>query len=102
MTDEEEVIKFVGLSKRDSIRKAVGYYHKHHLCARNIEEFLAKCRLQKDGITIHFYPKMNVDMSKYRAYVERLKQKEKDEDKFVAGHRWSISKFLCWLRGLFK
>ena len=98
---QEDIIKFVGVDKRDSIKKAVDYYRRHH-CERNMEEFIAKCRLQKDGITVHYYPNRQIDMFKYREYVERLKQKDKNENKLIAGHRWSISKFLCWLRGLFK
>ena len=97
----EESVKFVGSDKRDSIRKAVSYYYKHH-CDRSVEEFIAKCRLQKDGITIHYYPHLKVDMYKYQIYVENLKQKGKDENKHIARHRWSFSKLLCWLRGLFK
>jgi hypothetical protein len=40
-------------------------------------EFLARCRLQPDGVTIHFYPNFQVDMKEYSKL--RAKRKKRNE-----------------------
>ena len=84
-------VKFVGKSKRDVVMKAIDYYYDNK-CEEKYAVFLAKCRIQPDHKTIHYYPYLKVED----------KGKNKNETKAVVRHRWSFSKLLSWFRGLFK
>lgn len=61
-----ESIKFTGRSKKDAIKKAVDFFYAN--LDDDLEMFLARCRVQNDGITIKFYPDMEVDIKKYREF----------------------------------
>lgn len=59
----KNIIKFVGTNKADSILKALKYYHSHlQEGGLNVEDFLAKCRIQKDNLTIHYYPDLEIKL----------------------------------------
>ena len=70
-----EIIKFVGIDKKTSIKKAVDFFYDNLDSDMKIEIFLAKCRVQKDGKTIHFYPNLEINIEKFR----KMKQKYKKE-----------------------
>ena len=84
-------IKFVGKNKREVVMKAIDYFYSTR-CEKKYSIFLAKCRLQKDHKTVHYYPRMELE----------IKKENCNEAESTIGHRWSISKLLLWFRGLFK
>jgi len=61
------VIKFCGRNKIESKKKAMTFYYDNYEDELSRKVFLAKCRLQPDGKTIHFYPDLEVDMTKLGA-----------------------------------
>jgi len=72
------LIKFCGKDKKESIKKAVSFYYDNYSNEINYELFFAKCRLQDDKKTVHFYPKMEIDIEKFR---ELKKKAGKDRKK---------------------
>jgi hypothetical protein len=69
------LIKFCGKDKKDSVRKAVSFFYDNFGEEMTYELFFARCRLQNDKKTVHFYPKMEVDIQKFR----KLKKKRKSK-----------------------
>lgn len=59
-----EIIKFSGKNKKESIRKAISFFYDNFNDNEPVKIFLAKCRLQKDGITVHFYPNLILEKDK--------------------------------------
>jgi len=68
------VLVFRGINRRSSIKKAVGFYYNNF--DYGVEIFLARCRLQPDKITIHFYPNMTVDLKEFRKKKAERKKKK--------------------------
>lgn len=68
-----KVLVFRGATKKGSIKKAVDFYYNNFDCG--IELFLAKCRLQSDKVTIHFYPELVVDLDEFRRKKAERKKK---------------------------
>lgn len=71
------LIKFCGKDKRESVKKAVSFYYDNYGDDITYEVFFAKCRLQNDKKTIHFYPEMEVDIQKFRELKEKVKKNGK-------------------------
>jgi hypothetical protein len=71
------LIKFCGKDKRESVKKAVSFYYDNFGDEITYELFFARCRLQDDRKTVHFYPGMEVDIQKHR----ELKKKSRKERK---------------------
>lgn len=69
-----ELIKFCGKDKKDSLKKAVSFFYDnyHEKFSRHV--FFAKCRLQNDGKTIHFYPNMTVVSEKLDKIKKEVKK----------------------------
>jgi hypothetical protein len=67
------IIKFGGRSKKESLKKAMAFYADNY--DNEIELFLARCRVQEDGTTIHYYPYMVVDIADYRKRKRDRKKK---------------------------
>jgi len=55
-----DFIKFVGIDRKNVVRKALDYYFDHR-CEPNVNNFLSKCRIQKDLKTIHYYYSMKIN-----------------------------------------
>lgn len=71
------VIRFCGRNKRESVKKAMDFYFDNG-GEKSLEVFLAKCRVQEDGITVNYYPNMKVDLDKYREFkATRRKERQK-------------------------
>lgn len=71
------VIRFCGRNKRESVKKAMDFYFDNS-GEKSLEVFLAKCRVQEDGITVNYYPNMKVDLDKYREFkATRRKERQK-------------------------
>lgn len=70
-------IKFCGKNKRDSVRRAIAFFYDNLHEEMQLDIFLAKCRVQKDGKTVHFYPALGVDLKK----LAELKRKKREERK---------------------
>lgn len=70
-------IKFCGKDKRDSVRKAIAFFYDNLNEEMRLDIFLAKCRVQGDGKTIHFYQTLEVDMKK----LAELRYKRREERK---------------------
>ncbi len=51
-----EIIRFVGRDKKESAKKAVSFFYDNFDNDYALGDFLAHCKTQKDGKTIHFYP----------------------------------------------
>jgi len=71
------LIKFCGKDKREGVKKAVSFYYDNYGDDITYEVFFAKCRLQNDKKTIHFYPEMEVDIQKFRELKEKVKKNGK-------------------------
>lgn len=71
-----DIIKFAGDSKKTSMRKAISFFHDNFADDIKIDILLAKCRLQKDGKTIHFYPDLHIDIDAFLV-MKRKRKKEK-------------------------
>jgi hypothetical protein len=72
------LIKFCGKDKKECIRKAFSFYYDNYDKKEMTHElFFAKCRLQDDKKTIHFYPKMDVDIKKIREIKKAKKNGKK-------------------------
>lgn len=84
-------VKFAGKDKRDAILKAIDYFYDTK-CDKKYSVFLAKCRIQNDHKTVHYYPDMKI----------KDKGSEKNETKSAPRHRWSFSRLLSWFRQFFK
>lgn len=65
---------FRGANKKSSVRKAIDFYYDNF--DYGIELFLARCRLQPDKVTIHFYPELNVDLDEFRRRKAERKRKK--------------------------
>lgn len=52
---KDKYLIFKGKNKRDSIHKAIQFFYNSG-STLTLEEFAAKCRLQADLITVHYYP----------------------------------------------
>jgi len=76
-----EIIKFKGISKNSSIKKAVSFFYDNELENGKVELFLAKCRIQKDGVTIHYYPRLKIDLNKFAKLQQIIESKRKEENK---------------------
>jgi hypothetical protein len=70
-----DIIKFCGRTKKDALKKAMGFF-SDNCDDGEIENFLARCRVQEDGTTIHYYPHMAVNIDDYRKR-KRDKKKKK-------------------------
>lgn len=70
-----DVIKFIGRNKRESVKKAMNFYFDN--LNDGWEVFLARCRVQPDGKTIHFYPNIKVDLKKYRDFKAKRRKGKK-------------------------
>lgn len=55
-----QIVKFTGNTKRLSLKRAVSFFYDNLEDSMKLDVFLAKCRLQKDGKTIHYYPGLSV------------------------------------------
>lgn len=71
-------IKFCGRSKRESTKKAVEFYYDNLENNFTLEVFLAKCRVQLGGKTIHYYPYLNINITEYRKFKNKKRQQKKD------------------------
>lgn len=65
------VIKFCGKDKRSSVKKAISFFYDNFE-DENLQVFLAKCRVQKDGKTIFYYPDWSIDLDK----IKKLKKEK--------------------------
>jgi len=74
-----QLIKFCGKDKRESVKKAVSFYYDNYGEEITYEMFFAKCRLQSDKKTIHFYPKMEIDIQKFREMKKAKKNGKKNK-----------------------
>lgn len=72
-----QLIKFCGKDKRDSIKKAVTFYYDNCENEMELNMFLAKCRVQSDSKTVHYYPGLKVDLKK----IAEIKRKKREERK---------------------
>ena len=71
-----QLIKFCGRNKKDSVKKAMMFFYDNYE-SMGLEEFLAKCRVQEDNKTVHFYPDLEVDIKKFRELKKKLKDRKK-------------------------
>ena len=71
-----QLIKFCGINKRDNVKKAMMFFYDNYE-SMELEEFLAKCRIQEDKKTVHFYPDLEVDIKKFRELKKKLKDRKK-------------------------
>lgn len=69
-----DIIKFCGRDRNGSKKKALDFYYDNYEGQLTREEFLARCRVQTDGVTIHFYPNLKVDMEEYSKLRAKRKQ----------------------------
>lgn len=94
------VIKFSGKDKTACVRRAVDFFHDNFSedDEYTLEMFLAKCRFQKDGQKVHFYPYLDISVDKLR----KKDKKEDNEKESTTGHRWSASQFLRRIWQAFK
>lgn len=59
-----KIIKFRGRNAAASKKQAMHFYYNNFESTFSRKIFLAKCRLQADGKTIHFYPDLLIDDEK--------------------------------------
>lgn len=76
-----EKIRFKGINKKSSIKKAVSFFYDNDLENGKVEVFLAKCRVQSDGVTVHYYPSLEIDIEKFRELKRSIKKKRKERKK---------------------
>lgn len=75
-----EIIRFKGTNKKSSIKKAVSFFYDNKLDNGKVELFLSKCRIQKDGITVHYYPKLKINMVKFKELERAIREKRKERN----------------------
>lgn len=76
-----EKIKFRGINKKSSIKKAISFFYDNDLESGKVEVFLAKCRIQSDGVTIHYYPFLEVDVEKFKDLKKSMNKKRRERKK---------------------
>lgn len=72
-----DIIRFNGRNKRESVKKAIDFHTDNNNGGDSLEMFLAKCRVQEDGITVNYYPNMKVDLDKYREFKAQRRRERK-------------------------
>lgn len=83
------VIKFKGISKTSSVKKAISFFYDNFDDDEDLKDLLNRCRLQKDGTTVHYY---------HEGIIGSIDETKKAN----AGHRRGNRGFLHWLRRIFK
>lgn len=59
-----QIIRFSGKTKKENIKRAIAFYYDNFNNKMTFETFLAKCRIQNDKKTVHFYPEMTIDVNR--------------------------------------
>ena len=70
-----QIIKFTGKDRIDGTKRAVAFFYDNYVDQMKLDIFLAKCRVQSDGATIHFYPNLEIDLEEV---AKRKRQKRKE------------------------